>query len=796
MKEEKDVEEEETGKISTGTSTDATIPYGSARASRNLAEKQRRDNLNNNIAMMAALVPTIIGSSRRQDKISILRLAGAYLRTNFTIGPGIPQFLPSKYDDIDLEDNFIDASEGNGGFLIVVTTTGNIVYVGRRIESQLGHIPMELIGRSLYSYIHQDDHDELTKALTPDDTFPEITDVNHTDQNSNSSDDVIPLKNNKYISFNDQRRNFNIKLAQRTNSRNEHTQFKYFCVSGVLKLADYCKKKMNRNRNITSNDIVFIGIARMMQKRITELSLFEANKQEYVTRHLLDGRIVFSDHRIAVVAGYMTEEVSGTNAFSFMHKEDVRYTVMALKQMYDQRQGYGASCYRLLSKSGAFIYLRTHGYLELDKKAGTFESFICVNTLVEKEEGDALIKELKERFSAVTSKEDTPIENESLPSPDSHSNVEDPTQLEDVISQLINDLPSPVPSDDQNVLSPAPDIQYAKAAIYSQQMPPISVQSNKIGIANLEIPSNGKHNNSLVETSNQSLHDETSTSERNKIVNVDISNNDNEDYADDSLSIISESITIDNEHSKDVLFQSKQLTSKSNRKYITRGKNLYELSSNTTLINKNCTELRPTVVCTTHKIDKSSDTTIYSATPTKIQNDNCNENHAGKVLITLRNEIMNHDTEQQGLKRPLEDDNYTKFDKKQRNSFHINKEKSTNPSIQNMMENNPDFLKMIDELGEVIKSDANTSEATIMNFPNHQVDRTLRQTYSRLKDHINYQGTQINELELVFDNENLYAQRENLEQLQAEHEIQKEMIKTLQQDHHSIQVNVTKNIGV
>ncbi|KAK0087008.1 hypothetical protein PV325_001962 [Microctonus aethiopoides] len=28
MKEEKDVEEEETGKISTGTSTDATIPYG------------------------------------------------------------------------------------------------------------------------------------------------------------------------------------------------------------------------------------------------------------------------------------------------------------------------------------------------------------------------------------------------------------------------------------------------------------------------------------------------------------------------------------------------------------------------------------------------------------------------------------------------------------------------------------------------------------------------------------------------------------------------------------------------
>lgn len=58
--------------------------YSNARATRNLAEKQRRDNLNNNIALMAALVPVVAGSSRRQDKISILRLAAAFLRTHYS----------------------------------------------------------------------------------------------------------------------------------------------------------------------------------------------------------------------------------------------------------------------------------------------------------------------------------------------------------------------------------------------------------------------------------------------------------------------------------------------------------------------------------------------------------------------------------------------------------------------------------------------------------------------------------------------------------------------------------------
>lgn len=131
-----------------------------------------------------------------------------------------------------------------------------------------------------------------------------------------------------------------------------------------------------------------------------------------MTRHLVDGRIIYCDHRISLIAGYMSEEVSGENAFKYMHKDDFRWTMIGLRQskiflnkkliiivlyicvyklvmigcvrfaVYDRAETYGSSCYRLFTKNGGFIYLRTHGYLEFDKDTQTVESFVCVNTLV------------------------------------------------------------------------------------------------------------------------------------------------------------------------------------------------------------------------------------------------------------------------------------------------------------------------------------------------------------------------------------------------------------------------------
>lgn len=48
-----------------------------------MAEKHRRDSLNTNIVTMGELVPTVADSPRKMDKISIMRLAAAYLRVKY-----------------------------------------------------------------------------------------------------------------------------------------------------------------------------------------------------------------------------------------------------------------------------------------------------------------------------------------------------------------------------------------------------------------------------------------------------------------------------------------------------------------------------------------------------------------------------------------------------------------------------------------------------------------------------------------------------------------------------------------
>lgn len=60
--------------------------------------------------------------------------------------------------------------------------------------------------------------------------------------------------------------------------------------------------------------------------------LRDACRFEYKTRHLIDGRIVQCDQRISLVAGYMADEVCGLSPFTFMHKADVRWVMIALRQ--------------------------------------------------------------------------------------------------------------------------------------------------------------------------------------------------------------------------------------------------------------------------------------------------------------------------------------------------------------------------------------------------------------------------------------------------------------------------------
>lgn len=70
-----------------------------------------------------------------------------------------------------------------------------------------------------------------------------------------------------------------------------------------------------------------------------------------------------------------------------------------LLSVYDQHRLFGESCYRLMTKNGQFIYMRTRGRLDVDQDSRAVTSFVCTNTVVTEQEGRHLIKLMRRKFT-------------------------------------------------------------------------------------------------------------------------------------------------------------------------------------------------------------------------------------------------------------------------------------------------------------------------------------------------------------------------------------------------------------
>ncbi|KAH8409064.1 hypothetical protein KR009_006078 [Drosophila setifemur] len=206
---------------------------------------------------------------------------------------------------------------------------------------------------------------------------------------------------------------------------------------------------------ISGNDIVLVAMARVLREErspeetdtggITFYRQPEPYQLEYQTRHLIDGSIIDCDQRIGIVAGYMKDEVRNLSPFCFMHLDDVRWVIVALRQMYDCNSDFGESCYRLLSRNGRFIYLHTKGFLEIDRGSNKVHSFLCVNTLLDEEAGRQKVLEMKEKFSTII-KAEMPVQSTSPDLPASQA----PQQLERIVLYLIENLQKSVDGESGN----------------------------------------------------------------------------------------------------------------------------------------------------------------------------------------------------------------------------------------------------------------------------------------------------------------------------------------------------------
>ncbi|XP_032517381.1 basic helix-loop-helix ARNT-like protein 1 [Danaus plexippus] len=404
---------------SDANSPDIPIVKASDRQSRIIAEKHRRSQFNSQIAQMMSLLSDIVHSQRKVDKTSVLRLAATKLRNEHVFGDSIKCCHLETWSSAILK--FFDLI---GGFMIAITCKGRICNVSPNVQDKLGYCHIDLLSQDIYNYVHNDDKEILKLHIFPPELHtgcdPKLLEQHHT---------------------------FHIRIM-RAGARSDPPRYERCRIDGVLRRSDHAtsecvqdeqtirRQRVRNHRTFSSsgNDYVFIAMVHVLSNNLPARMLPPTAYSEYWTRHLIDGRIVQCDQGISLAAGYMTEEVTGASAFVFMHKEDVRWVVCILRQMYDQSREFGESYYRLMSRSGHFLYMRSRGYLEIDKKTKKVQSFVCVNSVIGEDYGRKMMEEMKRKFSVMVNTERT--ENEVVAAID-EAPVEHPKRLERIVMHLV-----------------------------------------------------------------------------------------------------------------------------------------------------------------------------------------------------------------------------------------------------------------------------------------------------------------------------------------------------------------------
>lgn len=76
------------------------------------------------------------------------------------------------------------------------------------------------------------------------------------------------------------------------------------------------------------NRLIFVGTGRMQTPQlIREMSIVDSIKNEFTSRHSLEWKFLFLDHRAPPIIGYLPFEVLGTSGYDYYHFDDLEKVV-------------------------------------------------------------------------------------------------------------------------------------------------------------------------------------------------------------------------------------------------------------------------------------------------------------------------------------------------------------------------------------------------------------------------------------------------------------------------------------
>uniref|UniRef100_A0A8K9UJM7 Circadian locomoter output cycles protein kaput n=1 Tax=Oncorhynchus mykiss TaxID=8022 RepID=A0A8K9UJM7_ONCMY len=341
------------------------------RVSRNKSEKKRRDQFNVLIKELGTMLP---GITRKMDKSTILQKSIDFLCKHNEISAQSesseirqdwkPPFLSNE----EFTQLMLEALDG---FFIAIMTDGNIIYVSESVTSLLEHLPSDLQDQNLLNFLPLNEHSEVYKVLSKHPSDPESLGPEY-------------LKTKNQLEF-------CCHVLRGTIDPKEPAVYEHVKFTGNFKsLNDVPNTTRNglagvlqRSLQPAFDDLVcFVATVRLAKPQfIKEMCTVVEPNEEFTSRHSLEWKFLFLDHRAPPIIGYLPFEVLGTSGYDYYHVDDLG--TLAKCHEHLMQYGKGKSCYyRFLTKGQQWIWLQTRHYITYHQWNSRPEFIVCTHTVV------------------------------------------------------------------------------------------------------------------------------------------------------------------------------------------------------------------------------------------------------------------------------------------------------------------------------------------------------------------------------------------------------------------------------
>ncbi|CAB0028974.1 unnamed protein product [Trichogramma brassicae] len=362
------------------------------RKSRNLSEKKRRDQFNMLVNELGSMVST---NTRKMDKSTVLKSTILFLKNHNELA------VRSRANEIqeDWKPSFLSNEEFThltlealDGFIMVFSSSGRIYYASESITSLLGYLPSELTNSTIYEIALEEEQSHLYNIL------------------ANARDQSSIKKGFNFITFcrvDDPRlgvshyNDFSVRLVICRASS-------VFFVSSETWRSGFSRRAHLRAHTVYwILPTVFVCTGRLqLPQLIREMSVMDNTKTEFTSRHSLEWKFLFLDHRAPPIIGYLPFEVLGTSGYDYYHIDDLDKVVTCHESL--MKKGEGTSChYRFLTKGQQWIWLQTRFYITYNQWNSKPEFIVCTHHVVSYIDVVKQMRRGVDEFSSIREQDDS-----------------------------------------------------------------------------------------------------------------------------------------------------------------------------------------------------------------------------------------------------------------------------------------------------------------------------------------------------------------------------------------------------